>query len=54
MVIVLNPRVVQFSEVHKELAREEDRLVRAQVLRHAHLPLPKTAYGFDMWLLGTD
>jgi hypothetical protein len=54
MVIVLSPQIVQFSEVHKELAREEDKLVRAQVASEAVLPLPKTEYGFDMWLLGKD
>ena len=54
MVIVLMPHIVQFSEIHKELAREEDRLVRAQVAEKAVLPLPKTEYGFDMWLLGKD
>ncbi|KPK65778.1 MAG: hypothetical protein AMK73_02005 [Planctomycetes bacterium SM23_32] len=54
MVVVLTPRVVQYSEVHKELARAEDALVRAQVAHRAALPMLKTEYGFDQWLLGKD
>lgn len=54
LVVVLNPQVVQYSEIHKELAREEDRLVRAQILEAARLPMLDTVYGFDQWLLGKD
>jgi type II secretory pathway component GspD/PulD (secretin) len=54
MVVVLRPKVVLYSEVHKELAGEADALVRAQVMKQAPLPMLKTEYGFDMWLLGKD
>jgi len=54
MVIVLEPQVVQYSVVHKELARAEDKVVRAQVAGQAKLPMLKTEYGFDMWLLGGE
>ena len=36
-VIVLTPHVVQHSEIHKELASEEDARVRAQVMEEAPL-----------------
>ncbi len=54
MVVVLTPKVVQYSEIHKELARAEDKLVRRQVMEKAALPLPKTQYGFDQWLIGDN
>lgn len=54
VVVVLTPQVVQFSEAQKEFARDEDKLVRAQVLKEARLPMLKTEWGFDQWLLGKD
>jgi len=53
-VVVLTPQVVQYNEVQKELARPEDKEVRAQVLKKAKLPMLKTEWGFDQWLLGKD
>jgi hypothetical protein len=54
MVVVLTPQVVLHSDVHKELAKPADNVVRAQVARGAKLPMLKTEYGFDQWLLGKD
>jgi hypothetical protein len=54
MVVVLRPKVVLHNEIHKELASEEDARVRAQVMKEAPLPMLKSEYGFDMWLLGKD
>lgn len=54
MVVVLRPKVVLHNEIHKELAGEEDARVRAQVMKEAPLPMLKSEYGFDMWLLGRD
>jgi len=54
MVVVLTPQVVQFSEIDKELASQEDKSVRAQVAQNAALRLPKSEFGFDQWLLGRD
>jgi type II secretory pathway component GspD/PulD (secretin) len=54
VVVVIGPQVVQYNDVHKELARPADKLVRAQVRRQAPLPTIKTEYGFDMWMIGSD
>jgi hypothetical protein len=54
LVVVFTPQVVQYNEVQKELARPEDKEVRAQVLKRAKLPMLKTEWGFDQWLLGKD
>ncbi len=54
LVVVLTPKMVHYNEVHKELARAEDALVRAQVAERDAVALPNTAFGFDQWLLGKD
>ncbi|MFP4057343.1 MAG: type II secretion system protein GspD [Candidatus Brocadiia bacterium] len=51
VVVVLHPTIRFGSEADLEMASEEDKLVRAQVQRRADLPLPKTEFGFDQWLL---
>ncbi|MCK4282786.1 MAG: hypothetical protein KAX44_00605 [Candidatus Brocadiae bacterium] len=51
LVVVLTPQIILHSEVDKELARPEDKKVRAQAARKMPLRMLKTEYGFDQWLL---
>jgi len=54
MVVVLTPKIRFGSEADLEMASDEDKLVRQQVLRQAKLPLPRTEFGFDQWLLDEE
>lgn len=54
MVVVLTPRVRLGSEADFSLASEEDQLIRAQVEKRVKLSVPKTEWGFDQWLIGTN
>ena len=54
MIVVMTPKVVQYSNIDEELACEEDKHTRSQVLKLAKLPMLKTEYGFDQWLLGKN
>ncbi len=54
LVVVLTPQVVLYNDVQKELAREEDKEVRAQVLKQVKLPMLKTEWAYDQWLLGKN
>jgi len=54
MVIVLTPTVRFGSEADLEMAKEEDKTLRAQVERRARLQIPETEFGFDQWLIGSD
>ena len=51
MVVVLTPKIRLGSEADLEMANPEDALVRQQVLRLAKMPVPRTQFGFDQWLI---
>lgn len=54
IVVVLLPRIRFGAEVDLLLANTEDNKIRQQVERKLALQLPKTEYGFDQWLIGSD
>jgi len=54
LVVVLKPVIRFGTEADLEMASETDRLIRQQVEKRARLALPKTEFGFDQWLIGSD
>ena len=54
MIVVLTPKIKLGTEADFEMASDEDKLVRRQVEHKADLTLPKTEWGFDQWLIGSD
>jgi type II secretory pathway component GspD/PulD (secretin) len=54
MIVVLTPKIRLGTEADFEMASDEDKLVRRQIEHKAELNLPKTEWGFDQWLIGSD